>query len=271
MPATSDAIDQYATGATRERIELALAGAGRAPAELTLDDLALLEDFHSLGRLATRSLVELAAVTATDRVLDAGSGIGGTARYLAHERGCEVVAIDLTPEYCEANAWLNELLGLDRLIDVRTASVLEIPAGEASFDAIFSQHVQMNIADKDTLYRETARVLRPGGRLALWDVTAGPQQPIHFPAPWADTPERSHLVTADALRDQLASAGFEATVWNDLTEPSIAFFRAILAAPPPPLGLGVFVPNFVEKASNLLRSLEQDRARLIQAVLVRAA
>jgi SAM-dependent methyltransferase len=270
MAATSDATDQYATGATRERIERALGDAGRSPAELTLDDLALLEDFHSLGRLATRALVELAAVTATDRVLDAGSGIGGTARYLAHERGCAVVAIDLTPEYCEANAWLNGLLGLDRLIEVRTASVLQIPAEDASFDAVFSQHVQMNIADKYGLYREAARVLRPGGRLALWDVTAGPEQPLHFPEPWADTPERSHLVTPEALQEHLAGAGFEATVWNDLTEPSIAFFRAILAAPPPPLGLGVFVPNFAEKAANLLRSLEEDRARLIQAVLVRA-
>ena len=266
----ADTVEQYATGDTKQRIERALADAGRSPAELTLDDLALLEDFHSLGRLATRSLVELAGVGAADRALDAGSGIGGTARYLAHERGCAVVAIDLTREYCEANAWLNGLLGLDRLVEVRTASVLEIPADDSSFDAVFSQHVQMNIADKDALYRETARVLRPGGRLALWDVTAGPQQPIYFPAPWADTPDRSHLVTPDALREHLTGAGFEATVWNDLTEPSIAFFRAILAAPTPPLGLGVFVPNFAEKAANLLRSLEQDRARLVQALLVRA-
>ena len=49
----------------------------------------MLEDFHSLGRLATAALVDLAQVGAGDRVLDAGTGIGGTARLIA-ARGAPV-------------------------------------------------------------------------------------------------------------------------------------------------------------------------------------
>src|SRR4051812_23218512 len=106
-------IDQpYATGLTRSNIERALAAAGKPAAALQPSDLAMLEDFHSLGRLATAALVALAEIAERDRVLDAGAGIGGTARLIAAERGAHVTAIDLTPEYCDVATWLNHTVGL---------------------------------------------------------------------------------------------------------------------------------------------------------------
>jgi sarcosine/dimethylglycine N-methyltransferase len=125
----------------------------------------------------------------------------------------------------------------------------------------------MNIADKSSLYDEARRVLRPGGRLALWDATAGPQQPLTFPLPWATDPRGSHLITPDELRELTTRAGFTITVWNDLTEIAAKAMRAFVATQPNPLGLHVFVPNFAEKAANLVANAEQDRIRLIQAVL----
>ena len=53
----------------------------------------------------------------------------------------------------------------------------------------------MNIADKAGLYQEIARVVRPGGRLAFFDVLAGPNQPIHFPVPWASYLSFSFLLS----------------------------------------------------------------------------
>jgi sarcosine/dimethylglycine N-methyltransferase len=261
-------IDQpYATGLTRSSIELALAEAGKQADALQASDLAMLEDFHSLGRLATAALIELAQIGESDRVLDAGAGIGGTARLIAGERGARVTAVDLTPEYCEAARWLNDAVGLGDLIEVRAADVTDLPFDDASFDVVVSQHVQMNIADKRRLYAEARRVLAPGGRLALWDVTAGSGGPLHLPVPWATSPEQSHLVTSDGLAELLGEAGFTKTHWNDLTAPAEQGMRAFLAGERPPLGLHVFVPNFPVKAANLVRNLGEDRARLIQAVL----
>jgi SAM-dependent methyltransferase len=261
----------YATGLTRSNIEHALAAAGKPVEALRASDLAPLEDFHSLGRLATAALVELAQISASDRVLDAGAGIGGTARLIAGERGARVTAVDLTPEYCDVAVWLNAAVGLGELIEVRSADVTDLPFDDGTFDVVMSQHVQMNIADKRRLYAEARRVLAPGGRLALWDVTAGEDGPLHLPVPWATSPEHSHLVTPDQLAALLGEAGFTATHFNDRTDPAEKAMRAFLAGERPPLGLHVFVPDFPVKAANLVRNLAENRARLIQAVLRRSS
>jgi hypothetical protein len=70
---------QYSTGASRQAIEQALVAAGKDPGHLRPADLALLEDFHTMGRIATTQLADLVEITPGDEVLDAGSGIGGTA------------------------------------------------------------------------------------------------------------------------------------------------------------------------------------------------
>ena len=77
----------------------ALSAAGLDPASITPDDLAPLEEFHTLGRQATVELAELAEVKDGMRVLDVGAGLGGPARLLARRFGCHVTALDLTEEY----------------------------------------------------------------------------------------------------------------------------------------------------------------------------
>src|SRR5215469_18081615 len=125
---------QYATGLSRQHIERALIAAGLDLGDLRPEDLGALEDFHTLGRIATGQLAELAKITGDDDVLDAGTGIGGTARFLASQFGCRVTGVDLTAEYCETARWLNELVGLDGKISVRQGDVADLPFGAAAFD-----------------------------------------------------------------------------------------------------------------------------------------
>jgi ubiquinone/menaquinone biosynthesis C-methylase UbiE len=258
--------NQYSTGLSRSRIEQALIAAGKDLNHLEPDDLAELEDFHTLGRIATGQLADLAQITKDDDVLDAGSGIGGTARFLAGHYGCAVTAIDLTEEYCEIARWLNQLVGLDRRISVRAGDVTYLPFDPASFTAVFSQHVQMNVADKARLYQEARRVLVTDGRLAVWDVTSGVPGKLDYPVPWADQPDLSHLVTADELRAEIEAAGFAITHWADLTEQAATFMRIWLSAAPGPLGLHTFVDNFAQKAGNLVDALTSRRLRVIQGI-----
>jgi SAM-dependent methyltransferase len=263
---------QYAVGGVRDRIEAALRGAGKdfdalTPADLA-GGLASFEHFHSLGRTGTTALLEAAHVTAADHVLDAGSSIGGTSRLLAAEHGCRVTAIDLTAEYCDTARWLNRLVHLDDRIEVLEGDVTDLPLPDASVDVVVSQHVQMNVADKSRLYSEAHRVLRSGGRLALWDATAGPRQPLVYPVPWADTADRSYLVTPDELANTLQANGFTLEVWNDLTEFAVAAMTPVVEAPADPLGLQLLVPDIGIKVRNLLANARDTRLRLIQAVAV---
>ena len=258
---------QYSTGLSRSNIERALLSAGKKLGRLAPADLGLLEDFHTIGRYATTQLVDLAQITTESAVLDAGSGVGGTARYVADRYGCAVTAVDLTDEYCQTNRWLNQLVGLDDRISVRRADVTELPFADGTFDVAISQHVQMNVADKARLYSEARRVLTDSGRLAMWDIMIGDHGELDYPLPWADHPARSHLVTPDELRAAVESAGFAVECWNDLTDQAAALMQAMLAQPANPLGLHAFVTDFQRKAENLTRALADGSLRAIQAVV----
>ena len=266
-PSAKDGLKQYSTGLSRRNIEAALLSAGKDLERLAPADLGSLEDFHTMGRIATGQLVELAEISSTTRVLDAGSGIGGTARFVADRFGCTVDAVDLTDEYCDTSRWLNGLVGLDDRISVRQADVTQLPFAEATFDVAISQHVQMNVADKARLYSEAHRVLVDGGRLALWDITIGDHGELDYPLPWADQPAHSHLVTPEELRAVVESAGFTVEHWNDLTEQAGALMQGVLAQPPTPLGLHAFVADFARKAENLTQALTDGRLRTVQAVV----
>ena len=258
---------QYSTGLSRNNIEQALISAGKDLDRITPADLGLLEDFHTMGRYATTQLVDLAQITTRSTVLDAGSGVGGTARYIADRYGCPVTAVDLTDEYCRTSRWLNRLVGLDQLISVRQADVTELPFPDGTFDVAISQHVQMNVADKARLYSEARRVVADGGRLAMWDIMVGDHGEPDYPLPWADHPARSHLVTPDELRAVVESAGFAVEHWNDLTDQAAALMQAMLAQPANPLGLHAFVTDFRRKAENLTHALADGRLRAVQAVV----
>ncbi|OBI97425.1 SAM-dependent methyltransferase [Mycobacterium alsense] len=257
---------QYSTGLSRNNIERALVAAGKDLDHLEPADLAGLEDFHTMGRIATAQLVDLAQITSDSAVLDAGSGVGGSARYVAARYGCPVTAVDLTDEYCETNRWLNRLVGLDDRICVRPADVTELPFADGTFDVAISQHVQMNVADKARLYSEARRVLQDGGRLALWDIVIGDHGELDYPLPWADHSARSHLVTPGGLRGLVESAGFAIGHFSDLTDQAAALMRAMLAQPANPLGLHAFVPDFPRKVENLTQALSDGRLRAIQGL-----
>jgi sarcosine/dimethylglycine N-methyltransferase len=257
---------QYSTGLSRDNIEQALVAAGKDVDHLQPADLALLEDFHTMGRIATSQLVDLIGITSDTTLLDAGCGIGGTARFVADRFECRVTAVDLTEEYCETCDWLNRLVGLDNQVSVRQADITGLPFADATFDVVLSQHVQMNVADKARLYSEARRVLVSGGRLALWDITIGGHGELDYPLPWATGPEVCHLVTAERLKSSIESAGFEIEFWNDLTDQAASTMQALLALPPNPLGLHAFVADFAVKARNLTAGLADGRLRAIQGV-----
>jgi SAM-dependent methyltransferase len=97
-------------------------------------------------------------------VLEVGCGTGVHARLLA-EAGANVTAVDLTPTAVELTRRRLELQNL--AADVREADAQELPFADASFDFVWSWGVVHHSEDTRRVIAEIARVLRPGGRLAL--------------------------------------------------------------------------------------------------------
>lgn len=205
------------------RLDLALREDGVDPAHPSLDDLAPYDQFHGRGIEATEELGRLLAPDRAERILDVGSGLGGPARVFAARHGCQVTGIDLTPEFCEVARTLTHRVGLDGKVEFHAADALLLPFADATFDAAYSMNVSMNIADKDTFYRSIHRVLKPGGRLALSEITRGPTGTVHYPTPWAATAKASFLSTRDETRRGLIAAGFDVLRIEDTTELARAY------------------------------------------------
>jgi SAM-dependent methyltransferase len=249
----------------------ALEKAGKDVNRLAPEDLAPVDEFHIRGRTATLELARAAGLDSTKRVLDVGSGVGGTSRCLAREFGCRVTGLDLTEEYCRAAAVLSAKIGLADVVDYRQGDATNLPFDDASFDVVWTEHVAMNIRDKPLLYREMHRVLKSGGTLAIYDILAGPSGPILFPVPWARTPETSFLVPPNELRKLLEEAGFTVSDWSDTTEPARAWFvslaEKIRKEGLPALGFHVLLgADFQVMAQNQRRNLEEGRIVLAQVI-----
>ena len=120
--------------------------------------------------MGTREHAERARIRAGMYVLDLGCGLGGASRYLAAECGCRVAAIDLTPNFVEVARLLTARCGLADCVEIREASALALPFQNGTFDHVWSFAVTMNIADKEGLAHEVARVLKPGGRFSCNEI-----------------------------------------------------------------------------------------------------
>jgi SAM-dependent methyltransferase len=261
----------YTSGGLGAAILAALEGIGKDIAHLTPDDLAPVDEFHGGQRAATMRLAELAGFRGDEHVLDVGSGLGGPSRYLAWRYGVQVSGVDLTAEFVAVAQMLTQRTGLEGKVDYRQGNALDLPFADMSFDVIWSQNAAMNIADRDRLYREMRRVLRPGGRLALQEVAAGPGGPPYFPVQWAREPAISFLYSPDETRTKLEAAGFGVKVWQDTTAEALAAAagRARNAERgPPPLGTHLILgPDWRAMFTNSARNLEERRTLLFNAVL----
>ena len=140
---------------------------------------------------ALRWLLDRLAVTAADRMLDVGAGVGGPAAFAAAEVGVAPVLSEPEAGACRAAR---------RLFDLPVVqAATELPFAAASFDVVWSLGVLCTVPDQPRLLAELRRVLRPQGRVGLLVFVAA--------GPLPEQPVGNDFPTQDRLDALLAGAG----------------------------------------------------------------
>lgn len=252
-----------------------LAATGHDVDELTWQALERLDQFHVGGGRATLAMARLAGIGRGDRVLDVGGGVGGPARTLAATLGCQVTVLDLSEAYIDLGRALTNRMRLSDLVEFRVGNALDIPLNIESVDVAWTQHSTMNIEDKERLYAELHRVVRSGGKLAMHEIVVVDRaEPLHFPVPWARTPEISFLRSATAMRETIVAAGFVERAWTETTAIALAWMREMAeraaARGRPPHAQSVLLgPGFADAFRTIRRNLEEARAAVVEGVFER--
>ncbi len=264
-----------------EQFEALLRRCADAGADADVDvDAALArgDEFHPGGRAATDELARLAAVAPGERVLDLGCGIGGPARRLRRLVGPQgaVTGVDVVAEYCRTARGLCRRAADTADVAIVHADVLALDLPGARFDVAWSQHAQMNVADKAGWVAAVRRHLRAGGRYACFESFAGPGGTPLYPVPWAADEAASWLATPGAWRARLEDAGFVTLHWQDHSAATVVWLDASVAAqkalgaagdPAAALNVGLLLgPQASLMSRNLRRNLEEGRLQAFMGV-----
>jgi arsenite methyltransferase len=134
------------------------------------------DSFHPGGAALTSQLAASLRVGRGMAVVDVASGPGTSAIQVARETGCDVIGIELSPESVEAAARRAEREGLDGRVRFVCGDAEAVPLADATMDGALCECSLCTFPDKSAAASELARVLRPGARLALSDMTALPER-----------------------------------------------------------------------------------------------
>ena len=258
----AEVAQHYGVDNLEEKILRAFEAAGKPRNSLTLDDLAGIDEFHVGGREATEALAAQLPLRIGMKLLDIGSGIGGSARYFASQHGCDVTGVDLTAEFVRAAQALTSRVAPQLAVRFEQASALELPFAPQSFDGAYLFHVGMNIADKRKLFAEVHRVLRAGGWLALFEIMRTDEGEFGFPVPWASSSAESFVSTAAEYQEALAAAGFTIAAQRDRRQFAIEFLERMIVRNqqpgPKPLGVSFLMGETAPlKMKNVMEGLRR--------------
>jgi len=238
--------EHYTHGNLLEAIQSSIATLDKTVDNLTIEDLAPVDEFHIGGRQATEHFLGQLNVSEQDHLLDVGCGLGGASRFVANKYHNHVTGIDLTPEYIETGKKLSLWVGLDKQVTLRLGSALSMPFDDEIFDGGFMMHVGMNIENKTQLFTEIFRVLRPNTSFGVYDIMKVDDGDLTYPVPWATVPNTSHLATQHQYKQTMIDAGFVVSAENNRRDFALVFFEEVRVKTeangrPPPLGLHTLI------------------------------
>ncbi|NOV28617.1 methyltransferase domain-containing protein [Methylomonas sp. ZR1] len=126
-------------------------------------------DQHQALLNKNQVLYEKAGIQASDKVLDAGCGIGGSTIWMAKQHGNRVTGITISAKQADYARQHAKRHGVAELVDFEVADFCATPFPDASFDVVWALESSCHALKKGDFLREAWRVLRPGGRIVVCD------------------------------------------------------------------------------------------------------
>ncbi|XP_035213418.1 phosphoethanolamine N-methyltransferase-like isoform X2 [Stegodyphus dumicola] len=175
--------------------------------------------FLSTGGLTTtKKYVALLDLKEGQKVLDVGCGLGGHSFYMAENYGVEVLGVDLSVNMMTvATEHLSERPHLANKVKFVICDITRATYDSASFDAIYSRDTLLHIPNKEELFSNFERWLKPGGKILFTDYTKSDKEiSPDFENYIAD--RGYHLLTLNQYKELLGKSGFTNIKVEDATE-----------------------------------------------------
>lgn len=152
------------------------------------------------------------------RMLDVGCGNGAPALQLARARDVEVVGISVSERQVARGNDGARAAGLADRVRFEQVDAMNLPFPDASFDHAWALESMLHMPDKGRVLAEMARVVRPGGRIAIADMTYRELPPEQRSAvPVSDTTVYASLATLAEYEEHISGAGLVTTDVTDVT------------------------------------------------------
>jgi len=161
------------------------------------------------------------------RVIDAGAGYGGAARWLARNKGCHVACVNLSETQNERNRELTKAAGLEDRITVHDGSFEEIPFQAACFDYAWSQDSLLHSGDRARVLAEIDRVLKPGGEVIFTDPMQADDCPSGVLQPVLDRIHLDSLGSMAFYRQEAKRLGWDEVGFTELTDQLVRHYRRV--------------------------------------------
>ena len=174
--------------------------------------LLLGDSYHPGGLALTRRLLDHLGLDPGHRLLDVASGVGTTCLVAAAEYDAEADGVDLAPANVTRATDAAAARGLAHRVRFHHGDAEALPLADETWDAVVCECALCTFPDKTTALAEMARVLKPGGRLGITDITADRAQlPAELATVGAWVACVADARTIDGYQQLMSAAGLRVT------------------------------------------------------------
>ena len=165
-------------------------------------------------------MMEAAVINSSDKVLDAGCGIGGSSIFLAEKIGCRAIGISLSERQIDKAKELAIKKNLENKVDFKVMNYCATDLADNSFDVVWGCESICYADDKQQFVKEAYRLLKPGGRLVVADgfVTDIKNNDDLTIRKWLDGWQVNYLETSERFQKFMGEAGFNNIFSRDISE-----------------------------------------------------